>query len=320
MQETTDVTKVKPPMLENALFNARKFWLTLFIALTGFLLYHAAQVRPDASFEKMIPANHEFIQNYFKYGDDLSSLGNAIRVVVETKDGTIFNPEYQEVLRQVTDELNYVAGVNRSGIRSIWTPNVRWSEVTEEGFVGGPVIPDSYNGDEASIEQLRQNILRSGEVGNLVANNFQSALIYVPLNEIDPETGERLDYYEFGQNVEQQIRDKFGSDVISIKIVGFAKVVADLIDGALQVGGLLSPRDGDNLRDAVLIQSLCTQLIYCVVVFSYRGYLAVGYHQTDRQWNQSLFDAGSILGVRHRCESWCANYQCSDVESDGRAR
>lgn len=236
MQETTHIADVKPPMLERILFGACKTWLFIFVALTAFLLYHAAQVRPDASFQKMIPTNHEFVQNYFKYEEDLSSLGNAIRVVVETKDGTIFDAEYQDVLRKVTDELNYVAGVNRSGIRSIWTPNVRWSEVTEDGFVGGPVIPDTYNGSEQSIQQLRQNILRSGEVGNLVANNFKSALIYVPLNEIDPETGERLDYHQFGQNLEAQIRDKYGSDDISIKIVGFAKVVADLIDGAMQVG------------------------------------------------------------------------------------
>ncbi|WP_113905774.1 efflux RND transporter permease subunit [Aliidiomarina celeris] len=223
-------------LMERALFGARKVWVVVFVALTAFLLYHAAQVRPDASFTKMIPTNHEFVQNYFNYNEDLASLGNAIRVSVETTEGTIFDADYQEILRQVTDELNYIAGVNRSGIRSIWTPNVRWSEVTEEGFVGGPVIPDSYDASVESIEQLRQNVLRSGEVGNLVANNFRSALIYVPLNEIDPETGEQLDYHQFSQRLEANIRDKYGSDTINIQIVGFAKVVGDLIDGALQVG------------------------------------------------------------------------------------
>src|SRR5690554_2079480 len=225
MQDSASGQNAKVSFMEQALFGARKAWLIIFVGITAFLLYHAAQVRPDASFTKMIPSNHEFVQNYFKYGEDLASLGNAVRVSVETTDGTIFNADYQETLRLITDELNYIPGVNRSGIRSMWTPNVRWSEVTEQGFVGGPVIPDTYDGSAESLEQLRQNVLRSGEVGNLVANNFRSALIYVPLTEINPETGEQLDYAEFSRQLETLVREQYSSETINIQIVGFAKVV-----------------------------------------------------------------------------------------------
>lgn len=235
-KSTGNFAQGKASLAENLLFRFRTLWLLLFTLITAFLLYNAVQVRPDASFNKMIPENHEFIQNYYDYQEDLASLGNAIRVSVETTQGTIFDAEYQDILRQVTDELSYIPGVNRSQIRSVWTPNVRWSEVTEDGFVGGPVIPDTYDGSQESLEQLRQNVLRSGEVGNLVANNFQSALIYVPLNEINPETGEQLDYAQFSQTLETQIRDQYSSATINIQIVGFAKVVGDLIEGANQVG------------------------------------------------------------------------------------
>ena len=222
--------------MENLLFRFRGAWLIAFAVITAFLFYNALQVRPDASFNKMIPENHEFIQNFYGYQDDLASLGNAIRISVETTEGTIFDEQYQDILRQVTDELSYIPGVNRSQIRSIWTPNVRWSEVTEDGFVGGPVIPDTYDGSAESLEQLRQNVLRSGEVGNLVANNFRSALVYVPLTEINPETGEQLDYAEFSRQLETLVREQYSSDEINIQIVGFAKVVGELIEGANQVG------------------------------------------------------------------------------------
>jgi predicted RND superfamily exporter protein len=236
MQKSTDsMTRGRASLAENLLFRFRLVWLALFAVVTAFLLYNAVQVRPDASFKKMIPTNHEFVQNFYTYENDLAALGNAIRVSVETTEGDIFDAEYQNTLREVTDELSYIAGVDRSRMRSIWTPNVRWSEVTEDGFVGGPVIPDTYDGSEESLEQLQQNILRSGEVGNLVANNFQSALIYVPLNEVNPETGEQLDYNEFSQRLETLVRDKYSSDTINIQIVGFAKVVGDLIEGAEQV-------------------------------------------------------------------------------------
>ena len=71
---------------------------------------------------------------------------------------------------------------------------VRWTEVTEEGFRGGPVMPDNYDGSPAPTEQLRANIARSGIVGSLVGNDFKSSMIVVPLLDNDPTTGKRIDY------------------------------------------------------------------------------------------------------------------------------
>lgn len=236
MSEQQVTTKDKSVFLERVIFNFRPLWMVLFALLTVFLGWHASQVRPEASLTKMIPTNHPFIQNYFEYRDDLASLGNVVRIAVETTEGTIFTPEFQKTLQEITDEVFFIPGVDRAGLKSIWTPNVRWSEVTEEGFVGGPVIPDNWDASPQSLEQLRTNVLRSGEVGNLVANNFKSALIYVPLNEVNPDTGEALDYQAFSEQLEEKIRDKYQTDTVKIHITGFAKIIGDLIEGAMQVG------------------------------------------------------------------------------------
>ena len=113
---------------------------------------------------------------------------------------------------------------------------MRWQEVTEEGFVGGAVIPDDYNGSESSLVRLRENTLKSGQIGRLVANNFRSATVMAPLVENDPETGERLDYYQFSQDLEKLIRDKYETARTKVHITGFAKLVGDLIDGATLIG------------------------------------------------------------------------------------
>jgi predicted RND superfamily exporter protein len=233
--KTSAAIESKSVWLERLLFGFRPLWFVVFALLTAYLAWHASMVRPEASFTKMIPTNHPFIQNYFKHKRDLAGMGNVIRIAVETTDGDIFSVDYQRVLRDVTDEVFFISGVNRSGLRSVWTPNVRWSEVTEEGFVGGPVIPDTWDESAQSLEQLRSNILRSGEVGNLVASNFKSALIFVPLNEIDPDTGVALNYADFSDKLETLIRAKYESDTIKIHITGFAKVIGDLIEGAQQV-------------------------------------------------------------------------------------
>jgi len=225
----------RPPLAERVLFENRIPVIVIFALLTAFFGSQAVQIEPDASFEKMIPTSHPYIQNYLDNKADLASLGNSIRVIVETTDGDIYDKEFQEALRLINDEVFYIPGVDRSGLQSIWTPNVRWSEVTEEGFRGGAVIPNGYDGSAESLNQLRLNILRSGQVGRLVANNFKSAIIIAPLTDINAETGEKLDYRDFSRSVEDLVRDKYQTDKIKIHVTGFAKVVGDLIDGATLV-------------------------------------------------------------------------------------
>ncbi|MDO6594774.1 RND family transporter [Neptuniibacter sp. 1_MG-2023] len=222
-------------LAERVLFSYRKLLLVGFLIATLFFTWQASQIRPDASFVKMIPAQHPFVENYMRYKDDLAGLGNSIRVVVAAKNGDIFSAEFQSTLKSVTDELFFIPGVDRSALKSIWTPNVRWTEVTEDGFVGGPVIPAKYDGSKESLELVRTNILRSGQVGILVGNDFRSAMVQVPLFDKDPETGEKLDYKEFSALLEKLVRDKYSSENISIHITGFAKIVGDLIDGAVEV-------------------------------------------------------------------------------------
>lgn len=223
------------PIIERLFFHNRAVLLVLLTLLTIFFGFQASQIRPDASYEKMIPTFHPYIANYLEHKDDLQGLGNAIRVSVETTEGDIFTKEFQETLKQVHEEVFYIPGVNRAALSSIWSAGVRWTEVTEEGFAGGPVVPETYNGSAASIEQLRTNVLKSGQIGALVANNFKSAVIYAPLLEKDPETGEPINYQLFSERLETLVREKFETETVKIHITGFAKVVGDLIDGASQV-------------------------------------------------------------------------------------
>ena len=63
-----------------------------FLALVpGFFMMQASKLRPDASFEKMIPISHSYIVNFLENRADLSGLGNSVRITVETTEGDIFN-------------------------------------------------------------------------------------------------------------------------------------------------------------------------------------------------------------------------------------
>jgi hypothetical protein len=80
---------------------------------------------------------------------------------------------------------------------------------------------------------LRRNVQRSNELGQLVAYDQTSSIIYVPLlaNTAD---GQPLNYSTLSDQLEA-LRDKYQNDRIDIHITGFAKKVGDLIDGLKQM-------------------------------------------------------------------------------------
>ncbi|MFR0688271.1 efflux RND transporter permease subunit [Enterobacterales bacterium AE_CKDN230030158-1A_HGKHYDSX7] len=234
----------KATFLERIIFTHRPFVIIACLLVTVFLAWSATQVRPSTSFEKMIPLQHPFIQNMLEHRNDLANLGNTVRISVEAVNGDIFTKEYMETLRQIHDEVFYIPGVDRSGMKSLWSPSVRWTEVTEEGFAGGEVIPQTYDGSAKALDLLRNNVLKSGQIGRLVANNFKSSIVDVPLLEVYPDPKDqgklmKLDYRQFSHELEEKIRDKYQlqNPNVKIHITGFAKKVGDLIDGLLMVVG-----------------------------------------------------------------------------------
>lgn len=221
-------------LIERMLFKNRLVVLLIGLFITVILMMQSVGLSLNASFDKMIPTKHPYIANYIDNKSQLAGLGNSLRVAVENTEGTIFNKEYFEVLRQINDELFLISGVEKPYMKSLWTPSTRWMGVTEDGFDGGTVMPDNYNGSEQSLKQVRLNIEKSGEIGQLVAKDFKSSIILVPLVDIDPKSGLPIDYKLLSEKLEQ-LREKYQTDNIKIHITGFAKVVGDLIDGLEQM-------------------------------------------------------------------------------------
>jgi len=232
--ETSNDYRDNAPFMERLIFSKRPVWLSIFLVLTLFFGYHMLQLRPQASFLRMIPTYHPYIQNYIAHQDDLKDQSNTISICIETTKGDIFNKEYLEILQKMTDEVFFISGVVRPGLKSLWTPTTRWLEVTEDGFTGGQVISANYDGSSKSLEQIKVTVLKSGVVGSLVANDFKSSVILAPLHDIDPETGEPIDYKILSEKLEN-LRQKFETEDIKIHITGFAKMVGDLIEGSSRV-------------------------------------------------------------------------------------
>ncbi|KAB0493523.1 MAG: MMPL family transporter [Pseudomonas sp.] len=220
--------------LERLLFENRVWIVFCCLALTAFFSYQVRHLELNASYKAVIPNDHAYVQNYLSHERDLKGLGNTLRIIVANPHGDIFDPDYLKTLREINDAVFAIPGVERPYMQSLWTRSTRWLAVTEEGIDGGPVMPDAYDGTPKYLEALRLNILRSGEVGRLVAADMHSSAIVVPLLDYDAQAGQALDYGKLSQQLEA-IRAKYQNDKVSIHIVGFAKVMGDLIDGLWQI-------------------------------------------------------------------------------------
>lgn len=72
-----------------------------------------------------------------------------------------------------------------------------------------------------------------------MANDLKSAMVRADLQDVDPQTGKSVSYVEVAKRLED-IRGRYSSDQIEINIVGFAKLVGDVVEGLLTVIGFLS--------------------------------------------------------------------------------
>jgi predicted RND superfamily exporter protein len=221
--------------LESMIFKNRIAVLLVFFAATLFLGYQSSQLRLDAGFTKNIPLNHEYMQNYMKHVNDFGG-ANSILVSVCDTDGDIFNQNFFDTLKDVHDQLFFINGVDRSLVKSLFSSSTRFTEIVEGGFAGGPVIPADFNSSEQrGLDKVSSNIEKAGIVGSLVSDDYQCAMVNAKLLDLDPDTGEKLDTLALAEELETQLRGKFETDDISIHIIGFAKMIGDVADGAKDV-------------------------------------------------------------------------------------
>ncbi len=220
-------------LLENAIFGHRRLVIGIFVALAIFMGYSATNLQIDAGFEKLLPLEHEYMKTFVKHGKEFGG-ANRVLIALKAKEGDIYTKEFFETLGQATDEVFFIPGVDRSKVTSLFTPNVRFTEVTEDGFAGGKVIPADFQPTAEGLAIVRKNVLKSNVIGRLVANDFSAAIISAELMEINPDTGERLNYLEVAKRLEE-VRSKFANEHVDVHIIGFAKFIGDMTDGAKRV-------------------------------------------------------------------------------------
>ena len=229
--------------LERLVFGRRLLLLASFAILT--LAFGAVAVRGlhiDTRFTKQLPLQHEYMRTYLERQEEFGG-ANRVLIALVARDGNMFTPEFMQALKTATDEVFFIPGVDRARVQSLWTPNTRYTEVIEGGIQAGDVIPPGFAPTPEGLARVRENVLKAGIVGRLVANDFSGAIVSAQLLEQDPATGKPVDLIRIGGELESvRAHSERGDPAlgiaphhIDVHVIGFAKVVDDISHGALAV-------------------------------------------------------------------------------------
>ncbi len=220
--------------IEGLIFGHRAALLALLAVVTAVAAVFAARLHMTAGFGKQLPLGHEYTETFVKYKDVLFG-ANRLIVVVHARQGDIWQPRTLQKLSEVTQALLYLPGVDRRSVTSLWTPNTRVMLVTEEGYeardvIGGDITPDRL--DAATVARIRDNVVQGGYMGSLVASDSSAAMVTADLLDADPRSKAPTDYIALGPQIEAALRTKFEDAGHEIRIIGFAKQISDIAEGA----------------------------------------------------------------------------------------
>jgi predicted RND superfamily exporter protein len=234
--------------LERIIFGNRVAIVAAFAIVTLVLGIVAARgLRIDASFTKQLPLEHEYMQTFVEHQAEFGG-ANRVLIALVARDGNMFSPGFFDSLKKATDEVLVMDGIDRGRVQSLFTPNVRYMEVVEDGIEAGNVVDSEFVPTPEALDRVRENILKAGIRGRLVANDFSGALVSAIVLEKDA-TGKPIDPIEVARMLEERVREKIQADdvlveahpssvtdaPIDVHMIGFAKVVGDIAAGAMSV-------------------------------------------------------------------------------------
>src|SRR5258708_7098949 len=222
--------------LERFVFGRRVLVLGVLAIFTLAMGFFALKLRMEAGFEKQMPIGHEYIKTFNQYRNQLFG-ANRLTFAVRAIDGKIWTKEGLTKLYEVTQAVSSMPNVDRLGVQSLWTSNSWLMEITREGFRNEQLIPNTVEPSALTpelIEKIKRTTSRGGFDGLLVARDQSSALITAELNEYDRD-GVKIDYIAYNRLLNERIRAKFEDPHYRVEIIGFAKQVGEIADGAQAV-------------------------------------------------------------------------------------
>jgi len=216
--------------IEAVIFRHRHLTLALFAMATLTLGWFALKTRVDAA----SPSNSRSTTSTSTTSRSTrpSSRRQPGRHRPRRETGDIFTAEFFKTLKAVTDEVLLSAGRRPGPGHLHLHAKCPLHRGRRGGLQGGNVVPGDFQPTPGRFRTGPPEYRQVRPHGMLVSADYTGAAVILSLQEVDPATGRNLDYSEVAAALETKIRAKYQSGNIGVHIIGFAKVIGDVRDGA----------------------------------------------------------------------------------------
>lgn len=218
----------------NLLLRLRFIVLVLAVAITGFLGYEARNIQLDPGFLKLIPSQHPFMRDFMKYATIFPGHNRVVLNMHWKGEGDMYNKTFMTEMEKLANDVFFLPDVDRTRVTSLFSPTVRFTKVTEEGFIGAPIIPETFTKTDEQLAQVRRNVEDAGIIGRYVGNDGRDAMIMFEVQEYSGGQPVRVNYYELAHRLDE-LRAKYESADIEVNVIGFVMIVGAMVDGLLGV-------------------------------------------------------------------------------------
>ncbi|MDA8544545.1 MMPL family transporter [Alphaproteobacteria bacterium] len=181
--------------LAGLIIRHRALSLILLAAVTLFFAIGLQRVELRTIFSDLLPKNHPFVQTY----KDHPNFGNplTVTIMVENKDGDIYNAETLLKIWNLTRDIDLAPGVDHDQILSIATEKARYSEATPFGVDSQPLMGDRAPVSQSEIDELRLRVNKAPNArAFLISQDGSAALIKATFIERLIDYGEVFDYVQ----------------------------------------------------------------------------------------------------------------------------
>ncbi len=154
--------------------------IALLVALiTGALAYQLKDLRLHSDFFDFYPRRHPYIQFYNEFRQ-MFGTSNIMSVILEVKQGDIYNPETLQKLDRITKFMIYTKGVVPYQITSIAHPSVRSVVISGAGNISiRPIFYPGVPQTEHDADRVRFSVYQNRAVrGIYTANDDTAAVVH----------------------------------------------------------------------------------------------------------------------------------------------
>ncbi|HVN91194.1 MAG TPA: MMPL family transporter [Candidatus Binataceae bacterium] len=184
----------------------------ILLAISAIAGYYCTQVNIATKFDDFFPSYHPNVQlyrNWHKYGG-----AQTLSVMVQVKDGDIFNEKTLQKIHDIQDDVDKLPGVDHNEVLSLASYRVSYSEASPGSLLIKPFMFPEPPKDQAGRDELRRRVLANvSTISQLVNPDLKSARVEASFNELG------LDYRELFFKV-QDIVKKYQDDNNQIFVAG----------------------------------------------------------------------------------------------------